>query len=181
MSKVLRRINIDCEKAMVLYNEGKTDREIADACYVCTTTVINFRRKFGLECNRASRKRKPVQQKQEKPKKYKSKLAEENAEARRCGMNYGMWKAQQFEAQKKAKIALGKKYVPAEPVKEEAKLTEVKRGNYPTSKPVICIETGVVYPSIGAAAIACGVEHGNISRATRQGMKAGGYHWRKVE
>lgn len=181
MSRVIRRINIDHEKAMALHAAGKTDKEIADACYVCTSTVINFRRKYGLECHRVSRKKKPVQQKQEKPKKYKSKLAAEAAEARRCGMNYGMWKAQQFEAQRKAKIALGKKYVPADPVKEEVKQPEIKRGKYPNSKPVVCVETGVVYPSIGAAAIACGAEHGNVSRAVRQGMKAGGYHWRVAE
>ena len=177
MSVKVKRINIDHEKAMALHAAGKTDREIADACYVCSTTVINFRRKYGLPCNRVPRKRKdPVKAvKPDKQKKYRSKLAEENAEARRCGLNYGMWKAQQFEKQKKAKIALGKKYVPEEPVKKEE---PPKRGNYPTSKPVICVETGVVYPSIRAASIALECYNANISRALKRGAMAGGYHWK---
>ena len=177
MSVKIKRINIDHEKAMALHAAGKTDREIADACYVCNSTVINFRRKYGLPCNRVPRKRKdPVQAaKPEKPKKYRSKLAEENAEARRCGLNYGMWKAQQFEKQKKAKIALGKKYVPEEPVKVEE---PPKRGNYPTSKPVLCVETGVVYPSIRSAAIALDGYNMNITRAIQKGTIACGYHWK---
>lgn len=177
MSVKIKRINIDHEKAMALHAAGKTDREIADACYVCSSTVINFRRKYGLPCNRVPRKRKdPVKAvKPDKQKKYRSKLAEENAEARRCGLNYGMWKAQQFEAQKKAKIALGKRYVPEEPVKKEEE--PVKRGNYPTSKPVVCVETGAVYPSISAAAAACGGYTVNITRSAKAGVKAYGYHW----
>ena len=178
MSGKIRRINIDHEKAMALHAAGKTDREIADACYVCSTTVINFRRKYGLPCNRVPRKRKDPVKAVKPEKKYRSKLAEENAEARRCGMNYGMWKAQQFEAQKKAKIALGKKYVPEEPVKEEEEQPELKRGNYPTSKPVLCIETGVVYPSIRAAAIALDGYNINISRAIKGGTVACGFHWK---
>lgn len=43
-----------------------------------------------------------------------------------------------------------------------------------------CIETGKVYPSIGAAARDTNHHQGNLSRALKNKWKAGGYHWEAV-
>ena len=50
------------------------------------------------------------------------------------------------------------------------------------TKRAICIETGQVFESIGAAAEFAGVAHANISAAVR-GVVAtsGGYHWQYAE
>jgi hypothetical protein len=50
------------------------------------------------------------------------------------------------------------------------------------NKPVLCVETGVVYPSATDASALTGVERSNIGsccRGTRE--KAGGYHWQFAE
>lgn len=52
------------------------------------------------------------------------------------------------------------------------KLSEAK------SVPVVCIETGVIYPSGKAAAEAIGISRGGIAYAVKGERKsAGGYHW----
>lgn len=174
MTKRRKPTTLDFDKARELYDEGKTDTEIAEACSVQRYSVRNWRRKFGLLSNRPApvKEKKP---KKEKPAKPRSKLSDDAAEARRCGMNYGAWKALQFEEQRRAKLALGKKYVPEEPVKKEE---PPKRGNYHTSKPVVCVETGAVYPSIRAAATAFGGNAVNISRSIKNGVRGYGYHWK---
>ena len=51
-------------------------------------------------------------------------------------------------------------------------------------KPVICIETGMVYPSIHIACKDTGVNVGNLSMALKPKYKrktCGGYHWRFYE
>lgn len=52
-----------------------------------------------------------------------------------------------------------------------------KRGLFPP-RPVRCVETGEVFPSIRAAARAVGVAcTSNISEAILKGRRAGGFHW----
>lgn len=49
------------------------------------------------------------------------------------------------------------------------------------SKPVQCIETGVIYPSIIEASRQTGINDSDISRACRGKRKViGGYHWRYI-
>ena len=46
----------------------------------------------------------------------------------------------------------------------------------------MCVETGVTYESVTAAARAVGTKNNSsISRAARKGYTAAGYHWRYVE
>jgi group I intron endonuclease len=50
------------------------------------------------------------------------------------------------------------------------------------SKPVVCVETGVTYPSLTDASASTGVQRPNIGsccRGTRE--KAGGFHWKFAE
>ena len=53
--------------------------------------------------------------------------------------------------------------------------------NKKLSKPVICIETGIVYPSILDAGKQTGINHthlGDVARGKRK--TAGGYHWKYI-
>lgn len=53
--------------------------------------------------------------------------------------------------------------------------------NPPRSKPVQCVETGIIYPSASVAAKEVGVDASNVSRAVKGAQKtAGGYHWELV-
>ena len=45
------------------------------------------------------------------------------------------------------------------------------------AKPVLCIETGVTYPSAVMAARDYGIAPVNIYNAVRRGRRAGGVHW----
>lgn len=48
-------------------------------------------------------------------------------------------------------------------------------------KPVLCVETGVVYPSKRAAAMSVGIDHKSISQALRAPHRtARGHHWRNA-
>lgn len=50
-----------------------------------------------------------------------------------------------------------------------------------TAKPVRCLETGEIFPSIVAATRACGLcSPQNMSEAIKRGRRAGGYHWEFV-
>eukprot|EP00808_Paulinella_micropora_P018534 g73816.t1 len=45
-------------------------------------------------------------------------------------------------------------------------------------KPIRCIETGEVFPSVHGAALACEVDRRNLQKALRnRRLRAGGYHW----
>ena len=49
------------------------------------------------------------------------------------------------------------------------------------AKPVRCLETGEIFPSIAAATLACGLRcPQNMSEAIKWGRRAGGYHWEFV-
>lgn len=82
----------DKEHAMDLYRKGLSDKEIAEEMGSFVTTVGDWRRSEGLSPNKP---RPAVNE--------RSQLSREAYEARKAGMNYGMYKAQQFEAQKRAK------------------------------------------------------------------------------
>ena len=45
------------------------------------------------------------------------------------------------------------------------------------SRRVVCLETGMVYPSMAAAARFIGLTKGAIYHAVKDGRAAGGYHW----
>lgn len=75
------------EYAMMRYNEGATDREIAEETGVTKYAVCQFRKRNSLPPNR-KKAEKP------KPECKISPLARDVAEARRHGMNYGQYKAQ---------------------------------------------------------------------------------------
>ena len=45
------------------------------------------------------------------------------------------------------------------------------------SRPVFCVETGVVYPSVSEASRSTGINHGSIINSSCKGCRAGGYHW----
>jgi hypothetical protein len=49
------------------------------------------------------------------------------------------------------------------------------------SKPVLCVETGELYPSAYAASRSTGVRRDGISHSCRKGCRAGGYHWEFVQ
>lgn len=71
------------EYAMMRYNEGTTDQEIAEETGVSKYTVALFRKRNNLPPNRRK------EQKKQKPDRKLSPLARDNAEARKYGMNYG--------------------------------------------------------------------------------------------
>lgn len=79
-------IVLDKKRALELYNQGKSDGEIAEELYVTSMTVGNWRRLLRLPANRVVKKQK-----------QKSRLAEMATEARAHGMNYGMYMAMRKE------------------------------------------------------------------------------------
>lgn len=90
---------LDKELAMVWYAKGACDQEIADVCGVCYSAVGTWRRKENLPPHRKPNYRRPSQS--------MSKLSREAREARKAGMNYGVWKAQQWEAAGRPKYRRG--------------------------------------------------------------------------
>lgn len=76
------------EYAMMRYNEGATDNDIAEETGVSKDTVALFRKRNSLLPNRRK------EQKKQKPARKLSPLARDAAEARRQGLNYGQYKAQ---------------------------------------------------------------------------------------
>ena len=57
-----------------------------------------------------------------------------------------------------------------------------KKGAKKTSKPVRCIETGVIYPSTKEAGRQIGIANGSISHCCSGKCKiAGGFHWEYVD
>lgn len=61
-------------------------------------------------------------------------------------------------------------------------MSEVLTNHPDFSTPVLCLETGVVYPSTHEAERQTGIHHQSISFCLNGKRKtAGGYHWRKVE
>ena len=85
----------DKEHAMDLYRKGLSDKEIAEEMGSFVTTVGDWRRSAGLIPNK---NRTAIDK--------MSRLSREAYEARKAGMNYGMWKAKQFEKQVKGRAQL---------------------------------------------------------------------------
>eukprot|EP00808_Paulinella_micropora_P032264 g11019.t1 len=46
--------------------------------------------------------------------------------------------------------------------------------------PILCVETGEVYPTIYAAAGSIKVTPEAIHQALRKGYKSGGFHWKRA-
>lgn len=67
-------------------------------------------------------------------------------------------------------------------LKPRPDLAERNRTSRPRhfTRPVQCIETGVIYESVVRAAEAAGVHDSKIHRAMRTGWMSGGFHWRHV-
>lgn len=61
-------------------------------------------------------------------------------------------------------------------------LDQVRNTNIANSmKPILCVETGVIYPSLTLAADACNIDKRNISQcATGRTKTSGGYHWEYI-
>lgn len=50
------------------------------------------------------------------------------------------------------------------------------------SKPIICVETGIIYPSIAEASRQTNLDKGNIGSVCRGKAKScGGYHWKFID
>jgi hypothetical protein len=82
----------------------------------------------------------------------------------------------------------GRKVMTQEVASEFGKRTGVENGKKTganngrkSSKPVLCVETGVTYPSVREAGRTSGVSSTNIRKSIRLGHRAGGYHWQFVE
>eukprot|EP00808_Paulinella_micropora_P000529 g56371.t1 len=44
-------------------------------------------------------------------------------------------------------------------------------------RPVICLDTGEIFPSMTVAALEKKCHHSSMSRSLKIGCRAGGYHW----
>lgn len=49
------------------------------------------------------------------------------------------------------------------------------------SKPIQCIETGIIYWGVREMERQTGIPHNNIAKAIRNGTISGGYHWKYIE
>ena len=76
----------DKKLAFELYGEGKSDREIAEACGICRETVASWRKRCGLPANECQ----PIK------KKGLTQLEQDAIAARKAGLTYGQYKAQQY-------------------------------------------------------------------------------------
>lgn len=83
---------LDEQVAMTAWLAGKTDREIAETCGCSVSTITSWRKRYGLDPNRAQR---PTRAKE---KAYDLPAAEDEARAREAGLSYGIYKARQWEA-----------------------------------------------------------------------------------
>lgn len=61
------------------------------------------------------------------------------------------------------------------------RLSEVSLNRYDISKQVLCVETGIIYPSAAEAGRVLGICRGHIA-ACRLGVRktCGGYHWEYI-
>ena len=61
------------------------------------------------------------------------------------------------------------------------KLSKANLNHHKKSKPILCIELNITYPSIGEASRQTKINRGNLSVCVkRQRNTAGGYHWKYV-
>lgn len=60
--------------------------------------------------------------------------------------------------------------------------SSLKQKNSPLkSNMIICVETGIIYPSKHEAERELGVHHSSIGRAIKKGIRAGCYHWKNYD
>lgn len=91
-------IYLDQDRAYELWSQGLCDRDIAEALGMKKNAVSEWRRRNQLQVNK--------QPKKPKLEKKVSRLSQDVREARKAGMNYGMWKAKQFEKQVKGRAQI---------------------------------------------------------------------------
>lgn len=96
---------IDYDAVMQLYLEGKTDRQIADACRCSYRTIELWRQLRKLPTNRDAAKGK-AEEKPEKKVHYRTPLEEDAIAAREAGMTYGQYKAQQYAEMQKRNVSI---------------------------------------------------------------------------
>lgn len=53
--------------------------------------------------------------------------------------------------------------------------------SFSSMTPVLCVETGIKYETVSEASRKTRINRGNIQRCLKDGRRAGGYHWQKVE
>ena len=93
----------------------------------------------------------------------------------------GWNKGRRFSEEHKQKISEALK---DHTVSEESKLkiSKANKNRPSTSKPILCVETNIVYPSIGEASRQTGIAQQTISNVCREKQKTtGGYHWKYIE
>eukprot|EP00808_Paulinella_micropora_P022638 g37604.t1 len=65
----------------------------------------------------------------------------------------------------------------SKPARPRSPMRHTNQGRWSNKpRPVMCVETGTIYPSISKAGLAIGGPQ-NICRAIRDNRTAGGYHW----
>ena len=70
---------------------------------------------------------------------------------------------------------------PKSPLKGR-KRPDLSGANSGVAKPVLCVETGIIYPTINEAHIATGANRDSIRLNCNGKLKqAGGYHWKFVK
>lgn len=75
----------------------------------------------------------------------------------------------------------GKKHTEETKKKMSENHANVRGGNSPTAKKVMCIETGIIYPSAAEAAEFCNRTRSAINNCISGLSKtAGGYHWIRI-
>lgn len=79
----MKKVFLNYDLALALYNEGNTDAEIAEIAGTCVETVGNWRRDLNLEPNR-----------KKKQARHLSRLEQCAVDARKAGMTYGQYMAQ---------------------------------------------------------------------------------------
>lgn len=93
---------IDYAKVSELYWEGASDREIADAFKCAPRTISEWRQRQKLPANAGHGK--PIEIKPAKKQRQITPLEQDAIDARKAGMTYGQYKAQQYlELQKRNK------------------------------------------------------------------------------
>lgn len=62
------------------------------------------------------------------------------------------------------------------------RMSESNTNNLKRSKQIVCIETGIIYPSVHEASRKLNINYGNLYRALKHKEKTcGGYHWDYIE
>lgn len=114
-----------------------------------------------------------------KAQKGRKRTPEEIERMRQC--NIGRHPSEETRAKLRMKIPWnkGKHGVQKPSEYQKMRVAEVNRKR--CSKKVLCVETGIIYPSIIEASMALKTYEGNISRAISKNMRCAGFHWQFVQ